>query len=93
MHLYLFSDEIEWVKQNYDFGINCYYESGNDSVDEKLRLMSSCKHFILSNSTFSWWAQYLATSDNKIVISPDHWFNMPGYKHQLIDDSWILLKC
>ena len=88
-----FSDEIDWVRDNYDFGVPSLYESGNDGVAEKLRLMSGCKHFILSNSTFSWWAQYLSTNEKKVVISPDHWLNLPGYKHQLIDDSWILIEC
>lgn len=88
-----FSDEIDWVKDNYDFGVPSLYETGNDGVAEKLRLMAGCKHFILSNSTFSWWAQYLSTNANKIVISPDHWLNVPDYKHQLIEDSWILIEC
>lgn len=88
-----FSDEIDWVKENYNFGVESYYETGIDTVGEKLRLMSRCKHFILSNSTFSWWAQFLSENPTKIVISPDRWFNMPGYKHQLISDEWILIKC
>ena len=71
-----FSDDIEWVKENIKIDAPAYYESGNNPVWEILRLMYSCKHFIISNSTFSWWAQYLSrNTGNKIVISPDHWFN------------------
>ncbi|WP_248406000.1 alpha-1,2-fucosyltransferase [Butyrivibrio fibrisolvens] len=71
----MFSDDIEWVKNNIDVGnTQTYYESGKDPVWEKLRLMSSCKHFILSNSTFSWWAEYLSQNSNKIVYAPDRWF-------------------
>ena len=88
-----FSDDIDWVRKHYDFGVESYYETGVDSVGEKLRLMSACKHFILSNSTFSWWAQYLSASEDKIVISPDHWFNMPGYRHSLISEDWTLVRC
>lgn len=88
-----FSDEIDWVKENYDFGVESYYEDGTNNVADKLYLMSSCKHFILSNSTFSWWAQYLSDNKSKVVISPDHWFNMEGYIHPLIDDDWILIEC
>lgn len=73
--LFFFSDDIEWVKDHIKTDIPAYYESGKDPVWEKLRLMYSCKHFIISNSTFSWWAQFLSRNDNKIVISPDHWFN------------------
>lgn len=72
-----FSNDIEWVKANIKISAPCFYESGHDPVWETLRLMSSCKHFIISNSTLSWWAQYLSSNPNKVVISPDRWYNDP----------------
>ena len=89
----IFSDDIEWVKANMDFGDKVYYETGNDPVWEKLRLMSSCKHFVISNSTFSWWAQYLSKNQSKIVVSPKIWKNHT-YKNNpgdidIYQDNWI----
>ena len=86
----IFSDDIDWVKNSELFrGENkVYYESGQDPVWEKLRLMYSCKHFIISNSTFSWWAQYLSRNKNKIVVSPNIWFQ-PDQVWPLIDDSFV----
>lgn len=72
-----FSNDIEWVKKNFKIAGSSYFESGNDPAWETFRLMYSCKHFIISNSTFSWWAQYLSRNPNKIVVSPDHWYNNP----------------
>jgi hypothetical protein len=87
-----FSDDIEWVKSTFEVeGVPCYYEQGNDPIWEKLRLMYSCKHFIISNSTFSWWAQYLSRNENKVVISPNRWYNAP-YKSPLIEDSFITIE-
>lgn len=40
---------------------------------QDMRLMMACKHFLISNSTFSWWASYLSNSPNKIVIVPQKW--------------------
>ena len=90
-----FSDDIEWVKENIKIDAPSYYESGNDPVWEKLRLMYSCKHFIISNSTFSWWAQYLSrNTNNKIVISPDHWFNVKNAPlSPLIANEFIKIPC
>lgn len=87
----IFSDEIAWVKENYLFDCECIYEDGTDPIWEKLRLMYTCKHFIVSNSTFSWWAQYLSRSSNKIVVSPSRWTANAEYKHSLISDDWILI--
>lgn len=89
--IFAFSDDIEWVKQNITFKGDVYFEDGTDTVYEKLRLMSSCKHFILSNSTFSWWACYLSSNDEKIVISPNKWFNI-DIPCELINDKWIQLN-
>ena len=83
----VFSDDVEWVKQNMHFEGEVYYETGNDPIWEKLRLMSSCKHFIISNSTFSWWAQYLSTNDNKVVIAPSKWNNKIRNK-DIYQDYW-----
>lgn len=86
---FIFSDDVEWAKNNINFqGAKFYSETGNDTVDEKLRLMSSCKHFIISNSTFSWWAQYLSSNKDKIVISPNIWYKN-DMESDLIEDSWI----
>lgn len=85
-----FSDDIDWVKKNIKVSAKAFYESGNDPVYEKLALMYSCKHFIISNSTFSWRAQYLSKNKDKIVICPEFWFKGIE-KYDLIEDSFIKL--
>lgn len=87
----IFSNDIKWAKENIQIDGDCYYESGDDPVWETLRLMSSCKNFIISNSTFHWWAQYLSKNLNKIVISPNRWYNAPG-PYPLILDSFITVE-
>lgn len=87
---FVFSDDINWVRENLKFPDGSIFESGNDIVSEKLRLMKSCKNFILSNSTFSWWCQYLSENEEKIVVSPKRWSNLE-YISDLIDENWILI--
>lgn len=38
-------------------------------------LMSRCRHHILANSSYSWWASYLCVYPGKIVLAPDRWLN------------------
>lgn len=74
---YIFSNnrkEIEWIRANYDFSAyNVRYVDLNNPDYEELRLMYSCRHFIISNSTFSWWGQMLSENEDKIVIAPSAW--------------------
>lgn len=76
-HIFIFSDDHEWVKNNMVFEYPTTYVDHNkaDRNYEDLRLMSLCKHHIIANSTFSWWGAWLSTSPNKIVIGPSKWFN------------------
>lgn len=69
----IFSNNVSWVREHYRFNYDVEYEDGDDEACEKMRLMSACKHFIISPSTFSWWAQYLSLNPQKIVISPKKW--------------------
>lgn len=86
---FAFSDDISWVKENIKFPNKTFYESGNDPVWEKMRLMSACRHFVISNSSFSWWAQYLSPNKDKIVIAPDFWLNgKDGKDSAIYQDNW-----
>ena len=88
---FCFSDDIEWCKKNLGFtGENIIFVSQDMPVYETLRLMYHCKNFILSNSTFSWWGQFLSKNKEKIVVSPARW-NNDGYATSLIDKDWVLI--
>ncbi|MBO7581927.1 MAG: alpha-1,2-fucosyltransferase [Bacteroidaceae bacterium] len=87
-----FSDDIQWVRNHMSVpGFPCFYERGDDPVWETLRLMSSCHHFIISNSTFAWWAQYLGDRKDKMVICPSRWFANPEWHSNLINDHFLFV--
>lgn len=85
------SEDIQWIKENYHFKYNVRYVDLNNPDYEEIRLMYSCHHFILSNSSFSWWASYLTKSKDKIVVAPGKWHNMLEAK-DIYQDDWIVIK-
>jgi hypothetical protein len=71
---FIFSDEIEWVKNSFDLPKNSVYITHNKSGIEDMRIMIECKHNIIANSSFSWWGAWLGLQKDKVVIAPKQWF-------------------
>lgn len=87
---YVFSDEFDWVKSNFPetSGFSIVGRAKNDFED--LWLMSRCRHFIIANSTFSWWGAWLGNRRQKIVVAPKQWMIAETYNTKdVIPDRWI----
>jgi glycosyl transferase family 11 len=88
---FVFSDDLEWCRANIALNHRTFFV-GEEFYGEKFRdyfeLMMSCKHFILPNSSFAWWAAWLSADKDKIVVTPKDYF--AGYNtRDLIPDSWL----
>jgi hypothetical protein len=91
---YIFSDDMTWVKTNIKFTNQVIYVDRDESQNwiADFNLMSLCKHHIIANSTFSWWAAWLCENKNKIVIAPKKWFRSKTFDtSDLIPNQWIRL--
>ncbi len=76
-HFFIFSDDLDWVRNNLKFGFPAIYLNHNsgDQGHEDMKLMSLCRHNIIANSTFSWWGAWLNKNPDKLVYAPAKWFN------------------
>ncbi len=75
--LILFSDDTQWVKkefQNLDYPKIFVDYNTNENSWKDMYLMSCCKHQIIANSSFSWWAAWLNENPAKMIIAPKKWF-------------------
>lgn len=94
---FIFSDDMQWCKDKLSLAHPHYfieqehngYKNGNCFL-----LMSSCKHFIISNSSFSWWAAWLGKDEHKIVVAPNKWLNNQPYPvlEEIIPPQWVLCE-
>jgi hypothetical protein len=87
-HFFCFADDMEWVRTNIPMNWPITYITHNpQSKDyEELWLMKQCKHFIIANSTFSWWGAWLNADPYKIVIAPENW----GYR-AAVPKEWLII--
>lgn len=90
--LFVFSDDIEWCRSAFaDLDVAFVDTNGpNDAVDE-LRLMATCRHHIIANSTLSWWGAWLAYHSGQIVVAPQPWLPDADSDSDLLPAHWIRL--
>lgn len=77
---FVFSDDSKWCEENMKWLENAHFierelEGEGARNSDYLQLMTACKHFVISNSTFAWWAAWLSVSPGKLVVAPMNWFN------------------
>jgi hypothetical protein len=71
----VFSDDPEWARAELSLDPSAVFVTGNaETPEQDLALMSACKHHIIANSSFSWWAGWLGYSPEQIVIAPAPWY-------------------
>lgn len=94
-YFFVFSDDIKWCYENLHH-TDCEFVDipaarRDPAID--LQLMSLCKHNIISNSSFSWWAAWLNNNPEKIVITPYKWLNNDEENAKVVQDliptDWV----
>jgi Glycosyl transferase family 11 len=93
-HCFIFSDDISWARENLVLGMPADVVDINsgDEVYWDLRLMGACKHFVIANSSLSWWGAWLGKDPQKKVISPKLWFKSNVRDtSDLIPENWSRL--
>ncbi len=87
--VWIFSDDIEWCKQNLYFDVPIEYVKDEDYIE--MYLMGLCKNIVISNSSFGWWAAYLG---NAKVYAPNPWFGpaILTKPDDLIPSNWTVIN-
>lgn len=95
MELYIFSDDFEWVKNNFDThgypSVFVDISHHKDAAYHDMHLMSLCQHHIIANSSFSWWGAWLSGKNGR-VVAPKLWFAdevMKKYNPSVM--SWVAI--
>lgn len=96
---YVFSDDIFEAKiifsniislDSLEF-IFVEHDNVNDYTVEDLFLMSQCKHHIIANSSYSWWAAWIGEQEDSIICVPDKW-DRYNIRKEIVPDRWIRIR-
>ncbi|WP_442587820.1 alpha-1,2-fucosyltransferase [Pedobacter sp. AW31-3R] len=98
-HLYLFSDDnilademFCLVRNKTNISSMLAHIPMLDKDLVELALMAKCRHFVIANSSYSWWGSYLSDSPDKLIVAPKQWYTHIGFTRQSEDialPSWI----
>jgi len=94
---FVFSEDIDAARHALgrfdDKFIFVNHNRGDEEAYADLWLMKQCRHFIIANSTFSWWGAWLGGSKGKVVIAPDIYLKgIAGWGFRgLIPEAWLLI--
>jgi len=93
---FVFSDAPDWCRENLKLPGETIFvgsEYNGPKFFHKFWLMSQCKHFIIPNSSFGWWAAWLGTHPGKQVLRPSLWFRDPVVcEVDICPASWVKIS-
>jgi hypothetical protein len=91
-YIFVFSDDIQWCKDNLKFKNMVFMEGFSDIED--LHIMSLCQNNIIANSSFSWWGAWLNIHPEKKIIAPTNWFGEQANLNtsDMIPSDWIKIN-
>ena len=90
-HCFVFSDDPAWVRSHFVSEIPMTVVDANSATEAHwdLHLMSQCRHFVIANSSLSWWGAWLCAEATKRVVAPARWFQSSrNDTRDLIPESW-----
>ncbi len=86
---FVFTNDLKTASEFHFWeGLNVIFIPDGHTAVEDLQLMAQCKHYILSNSTYSWWGQFLCGNKEKHVYAPNRWFRS-AMPEDYNESEWI----
>ena len=85
--------DLIWIQNNYTFlkHYDVEYVDGHfDTITDFIKMIRH-EHFVLSNSTFSWWASFLKYSDSGLILAPSKWNNGAYPMTDIYLDNWKII--
>lgn len=94
VELVVFSDDPDWCEAELRLAWpTTYIRHHLTEPHEDLRLLSTCRHHVIANSSFGWWGAWLGQAPGQVVVAPSPWFRHRGAdSRDVIPERWVALQ-
>lgn len=82
------TNDLDFAKENLPIDDKNIFFLENEPHYIDFFILSKCKHNIISNSSFGWWAAWLNQNEDKLVIAPKHWIDPKWHHYTPVTDVW-----
>lgn len=83
------TDDPEWCAKEFASAAGYHIVSTpGSSVHDDFAIMQGARHFVISNSSLSWWAARLRDRGESIIIAPEPWFGFREHTRDLLPQHW-----
>jgi hypothetical protein len=89
---FVFSNDPDWCRDHLRLGLPTTIVSvrSDRRDDDEFRLLAACRHHVIANSTWSWWAAWLGARPGQVVVAPAAWYAAPETGgDDICGDGWI----
>lgn len=92
----VYSDDVGWVRDNVRLAdaesVTVIDPPGSEPPLQSLMLLARSRHWIMANSTFSWWGAALGRRLDSLTIAPRPWWaNEKSVDRDLLWPDWLTL--
>ncbi len=95
IELYVVSDDIKWCQKQPLFrDVQIFVDLSDTATPpiEEFEVLRHCQNFVISNSTFAWWAAWLSAAPDKLVIAPEEWSHVTEFSGQdRLPPNWVAI--
>lgn len=91
--VYVFTDDPAWARSDVRLPghVTLVSGPGGGSAIDDFRLMQLATHVVMANSTFSWWAAWLAERPGSCIVAPAAWAADGGRQPDILPPRWTVL--
>lgn len=87
---FVFSDDPEWCASDLRLAGPMKIVSGDTTQIDDLGLMARCSHFVIANSSYSWWGAWLGDRPGSVIVTPAKWFDgLALDSSDMTPDRWL----